>query len=333
MTDIAVVPELFAGAISIECTGGGLKPWRLPCDRLALFPPDDALPQRAECAAGVRLRLATDATELTVLAAPLDAPRRIDVTIANAMVASLVLAPKAESVSVALPPGQKVVECWLPQTHGIVVRGVRLNDGATATPAPDRRLRWVTYGSSITHCGSAYSPARTWPATVARRLDLNLTCLGYGGNCHLDPLIACLIRDLPADVITAKLGINIYGGASLSPRTFRAGIIGLVRIVREKHPHTPFGLISSIYSPPREDNKNAVGFTLKMMREQVADAGRRLRECGDTQLYSFDGLALFGADCGGYLPDQLHPNGDGYELLGNRIADQVLPKLLAAMSG
>ena len=33
----------------------------------------------------------------------------------------------------------------------------------------------------------------------ARTHNLDLTCLGYGGQCHLDPIVASMIRDLPAD--------------------------------------------------------------------------------------------------------------------------------------
>ena len=65
-------------------------------------------------------------------------------------------------------------------------------------------------------------------------------------------MIARMIRDLPADFLSMKVGINIQGGNTLNERTFRAAIIGFVQIVREKHPDTPFAVISPIYSPPRE---------------------------------------------------------------------------------
>ena len=106
---------------------------------------------------------------------------------------------------------------------------------------------------------------------------MDLTCLGYGGNCHLEPMIARMIRELPADFLSMKVGINIYGSDSLNVRTFQSAIIGFVKIVREKHPDTPFVVISPIFSPPRETTPNAVGFTLEDMRQEVAEAVQVLR--------------------------------------------------------
>ena len=49
---------------------------------------------------------------------------------------------------------------------------------------------------------------------------------------------------------------------------------------------------------------------------------------GDDKLELFNGLDVFGEGEVVYLPDDLHPNGDGYEVLGNNIADQVLQPML-----
>jgi lysophospholipase L1-like esterase len=179
----------------------------------------------------------------------------------------------------------------------------------------------------------ANSPARNWPATAARKLDLNLTCLGFGGQCHLDSMIARLIRDREVDMLTLKLGINVMGAGSLSPRTFRGAVIGFVQIIREKHPDIPIGVISPIISPPRETNTNAVNFCLTDMREELADAVDRIqRVTGDDKIVYFDGLDLFGESLvNDYLPDNLHPNGDGYEVMGHNAADRILPRLIDAL--
>ena len=138
-----------------------------------------------------------------------------------------------------------------------------------------------------------------------------------------------MMRDLPANIITMKLGINIMGAGSLSERSYQPAVIGIVRTVRQKHPRTPIGIITSIISPPRETQPNAVGMTLTLFREHTAEAVRRLRACGDEHLHLFSGLDLFGEGDVHLLPDELHPNGDGYELIGRRAAELVLPALLA----
>ncbi|HAU39299.1 MAG TPA: GDSL family lipase [Phycisphaerales bacterium] len=330
MKSVALNEKFFEGAVSVEIVDGACKPWRLPHDRLRLF--DNGHVGNAAVASGVRLRFATDAAEILLRVAPqpqLDAgPQKFDLTIEGELLATAILSAGQDEVRFsALPAGTKTVELWLPQ-HGLtVVRELLVEDGASVRLVPDERPKWITYGSSITHCSKAHSPARTWPATVARKHKLNLTSLGFGGQCHLDPMMGVLIRDLPADILSLKLGINT--GGSLGARTFPFLAIGLVRILREKHPTTPVALISPIISPPREDTPQKSGQTLNDMRKQLADACQRLRDCGDANVHYFDGRELFGADLvENYLPDLLHPNGDGYEKLGANFSRVVMEKML-----
>ena len=173
----------------------------------------------------------------------------------------------------------------------------------------------------------AHSPARTWPALVARKHHLNLTCLGFGGQCHLEPMIGRMIRDLPADLITLKLGINCISG-SLGPRTFPAAVLGLVALIREKHPQTPLALISPIGYPPHETTPNVVGYTIGQMRRDIQDVGQRLVEAGDPQLFYVDGSEVFDTDLiAQYATDECHPNGDGIEVMAENFDRAVMSKL------
>jgi lysophospholipase L1-like esterase len=138
-------------------------------------------------------------------------------------------------------------------------------------------------------------------------------------------MVAMLVRDIPAAVITLKVGINIYGAGSYGPRTFCQAAIGFVRIIREKQPEVPIGLISPIVSPEREDTPGPCNMTLMQMRQQLAEAAERLSDFGDSNIHYFDGLALLDrSQSRQYLPDGLHPNADGYELLGRNVAEQIL---------
>ncbi len=224
-----------------------------------------------------------------------------------------------------LPPGDKLVELWVSQFARVRLRSLRIDDGASIRPFDDQRPKWVTYGSSISHCRAAESPSQTWPAIVARNRNLNLTCLGYGGNCHAEPMVARMVRDLPADYISMKVGINIYGAGSLSERTFREAIIGFVQIVREKHPDTPFALISAIISPPREQTVNDVSFTMQSMREQVEAAAEALQAHGDKNIMYFDGLKLMGPNEAHMLPDDVHPSAEGYKVMAGNFLEEIAP--------
>ena len=132
-----------------------------------------------------------------------------------------------------------------------------------------------------------------------------------------------VMRDRPADYLSMCVGINIYGGASLGERTFRSNIIGFVRLIREKHADVPFVVMSPIYSPPREATENRVGFTLQAMREQVASAVEALRAHGDGNVHYVNGLDVFGEDLGHLLPDDLHPNAEGYKVMGRNFIEKV----------
>lgn len=315
------------GAISLHRTADWVQPWRLPYDDLALFPPD-ALRERAAMPAGVRLTFRTDSPFVAGEVEPQPESSPIDCCCDGALAGSAELADRAGFRFDGLPPGPKTVELWLPQFGQLRLRALELADGAALEPAADdRRPRWVTYGSSITQCRTAASPTQTWPAIVAREHGLDLTCLGYGGQCHLDPMLARMIRDLDADYLSLCAGINIYGANSLGPRAFGPALIGTIATIRERHPDAPFAVISPIYSPPRETTPNQVGFTLAAMRDEVAAAVETLRARGDRHLHYVDGLRVFGPELAHLLPDELHPNAEGYRLMGANFLRQVAARL------
>ena len=109
-------------------------------------------------------------------------------------------------------------------------------------------------------------------------------------------------------------------------RALFSSAIGMVEIIREKHPTTPIGIISPIICPPRENTPNPAGLSLCDMRVELEDAVKRIVETdGDENLFYFTGLDLFGEDLvGPLLPDDLHPNGDGIEIMGESAAKLVV---------
>ena len=315
------------GAISLHRAAEWTQPWRLPFDDLALFPPD-ALRERAAMPAGVRISFRSDTTTLAGRIAPADAESSpIDLLCDGQLHASAEIGGRDSFEFRGLPAGEKLMELWLPQYGELRLRSLEISDGASLAPFEDSRPRWITYGSSITHCRTAASPSRTWPAIVAREHGLNLTCLGYGGQCHLDAMIARLMRDLPADFISIKVGINIYGSDSLGPRAFRPAVIGFVETLRERHDSIPIAVISPIFSPPREDTPNGVGFTLRAMRDEVAEAVTAIRSRGGDNVHYVDGLRLFGPEHAHMLPDDLHPDAEGYATMGHNFLREVAAPL------
>lgn len=338
MQSVNLAADVFEGAISVEEGAGWLKPWRLPEKKRRLFPsPEEGLLMRAEMASSVRLRFATDSSMVALRFQPLgEIPPgcerdriTFDLTCDGEIVATAdVAAGGAEAVFGGLSAGHRVFELWLPPEVPIAITDLCIDDGSGFTIPEDPRPKWITYGSSLTHCVRANSTSRTWPAIVARERGLNLTSMGFGGQCCLDPMVGLVIRDQPADVITLKLGINCIGGA-LSARTFAGSVLGLVAIIREKHATTPIGLVSPIGYPPHETEPNVVGYTIGGMREAIADVRERLVEAGDGNLSYHDGLDVFNLDLiAQYTTDQCHPNGDGIEVMAENFDRTVMADLV-----
>jgi hypothetical protein len=320
---------VWQGAVALQRRDGWVQPWRLPYTERALFPPEE-LRARAAMPAGVRIAFASDTDIVAGEIVPDPEMARLDLCCDGAVYGSVDLAGKEQFTFSGLPPGRKRIELWLPQFGVFRLRSLSVAAGAAVALIEDACPRWITYGSSITQCRTAASPTGTWPAIVAHAHGLYLTCLGFGGQCHLDPMIARLIRDLPADYLSICVGINIYGAASLSTRTLGPALIGFIRTIRERHPQTPFAVVSPIYSGPRETNPNAVGLTLQAIREEVAEAVALLRAAGDGNLRYVNGLDLLGVDAAHLMPDDLHPDAEGYRLLARRFLEQVARPVFGA---
>ena len=315
------------GAISLEKDNGSVIPWRIPHKDKDLFP-NKYFHLSASHASGVRMVFKTNSKNIKVSGEPLIeeydvAPPgcQVDLCIDNEIIRTQVFENK-ELLFAGLPEGENTVELWLSPSYPVKIHGIKIDDEASIEKFEDKRLKWITYGSSITHSIRAASPAMTWPAIVARKMNFNMISLGYGGQCKIDPMIARMIRDMDADFISLKLGINVYGG-DLSPRTFPAAVIGTIVIIREKHKDIPLVVCSPIYCPPREDVPSSVGNTLKNMRKLIKKAVESFQRRGDRNIYYVDGLKIFGPELTCYLPDELHPDAKGMEFMPENFMREI----------
>jgi hypothetical protein len=368
MQDIPLVggPVEMVGALDIERTPTGLVPRRLPAWTRPQIP-DLFMDVMVGIPSGVRLRFVTDSTSIHLdvmltLIRQMPRPLRpamfdlvIDGTLQHQygttegnVITVVGLGPTDITFGVGeqttihfdgLHSGQKLIELWLPQATSVELRAMRVDPGATALAASEHDgLRWVHYGSSISHCFEAESPTGTWPAVAARDAGVDLLSLGFAGQCMLDQFVARTIRDLPADVISLKVGINIVNGDTMRERAFGSAVHGFLDTVRDGHPHTPILLVSPIFCPSAEDRPGPTipgpdgrfvtldgsqdlrhtCMTLRKIRATLAAIVQSRVGLGDIHLHHLDGLQLFGADDAADLPDDLHPNAAGYARMGHR---------------
>lgn len=243
---------------------------------------------------------------------------------------------------VALPQTAtpRTVTIWLPHTAGLTL--LSLEADAQVIPTEPTGPKWVHYGSSISHCREADSPLGVWPVIAARHLGWNVTNLGLAGNAQLDGFAARTIRDNAADLITVKVGINIVNAGSMRERTFTPAVHAFLDTIREGQPTTPIVLISPICCPAHEHTPGpsewgqtgrVVGTSISRTpldgQLTLSDIRATLSEIVDTRrgsdpdLAYLDGRALFGESDVHLLPDGLHPNAEGYQLIATRFIDYI----------
>lgn len=295
-----------------------MKPWRIPFDKKEFYPPN-GISGQAELPAGVRIKIRSNTQSIKVEIVEATELMEMDCSIDGSLVKTAYISAGETVVSFDSLAGQmKLIEIYLSQKVPVSISGIWIDEGSEWELVDDSRLRWITYGSSITHCYYSHSPSQTWPALAAKEMDFNLTCLGYSGNCHLEPMVARMIRDLPADFISFSAGINIVGGNTLSDRTFSPALIGFIETIRDVHKDVPLVIISPIFHREREKSENEVGLSLEKVRTEIFQVVELFRSHGDQNIYYIDGLELFGEEFEKYMPDGLHPNGEGDKILAVR---------------
>jgi hypothetical protein len=330
----------FAGAVSLEWDSQGVRPWRLPHGERELFSPE--VINRAGQPAGVRLCFQSDTRNVGIELAPLEGdensgtPWTWDLLV-DGELSCRVTQPceKTEITFASQQPTSQAqarrLEIFFPSQYlPVRLRRLCIDSGSSLLSWHDERLRFLMYGSSITQASAAAGPSETWSAIVAAAHDLHLINLGFGGQEHAEAGIARVIRAARADVIGLCLGGNIHATSSLSQRTYLPAVIDMVRIIREQHASTPIALSSCIHLPAAVAKANALGHTLDAYRLWTREAVEKLRGHGDGNLFYVHGPDLYGPpDAAKHTHDGAHPDSAGQRLLGERFAQEVMPRLLA----
>ncbi|GAA1464216.1 SGNH/GDSL hydrolase family protein [Williamsia maris] len=359
------------GAIELEETGQGTLPHRLP--RWALEQVgDDRLAMSETQPAGVRLafRSAATSVEVDVRATRVVYPglpaRPVglhDLLVDGRLVAQAsAVTPTTVSVDMAtggvntrpgevstlrfdgLPGRAEDIVIWLPHNETTEIVAIRADAAIEPVDVSGRR-RWLHHGSSISQGSNAESPSSTWPALTATATGLELTNLGFGGNALLDPCVARVMRDTPADLISVEIGINLVNTDLMRLRAFGPAVHGFLDTIRDGHPDTPLVVVSSICCPIHEETPGPGAFdpaalatgqvrfratgdpaeiaagklTLRVIRDRLTDIVAQRRR-HDPALHHVNGLDLYGPTDAIELPlpDALHPDTAGHRRIAER---------------
>lgn len=374
MISTPITADLLRGAIDLEQTAEGLLPHRLPTWARCQYS-DPQLSMVESQPSGVRLVFRTSATVIELDTRPTkrdypglparpdgvydllvdgDLAARASVPGGNTMIMNFTGAPpeiRPGPIGTArfdgLSDQAKDIEIWLPWDETTELINLRTDAPVEPAVAEDRPV-WLHHGSSISHGSNAAGPSTTWPAVAARAMGRELINLGLGGCALLDPFTARTMRDIQADRISVKIGINLVNADLMRLRAFVPAVHGFLDTIREGHPDTPLLIISPIYCPihettpgPAMPDTEAYGrgelrflasgdpagvaagqLTLTVIREQLATiVGQRAAH--DRNLGYLDGLRLYGeSDFADHpLPDGLHPDAETQQLIGRRFAE------------
>lgn len=316
----------FEGAVSVINCDGYVTPIRIDGKHMDYYPILNE--KKGKMASGIRITFTTDSRDIVLKIVNDEDDFMMDLFIDDKYYEGKCIARSEDAAEFNnLPEGLKHIEIWLDQRRELKLREILIDDGSKIKKSLVDKKRWVHYGSSISHSMEAKSPSAIWTSIAARRMNLHLTNLGFHSECKCEPMMGFIIRDLPADYITLKIGINLVDG-DLNRRTFKPNIFGLVNIIREKKPFTPIVLCSPIYTPLYDDIRGGSGYNLKEMREAISECVEIFKKYGDKNIYYTDGLKLFGSEYMSNMPDDLHPDADGQYIMADNFIKEVFEKHL-----
>ena len=188
---------------------------------------------------------------------------------------------------------------------------IGLSDSAIITHAPDYTLEKpvVFYGSSITNGAGASRPGTTYISRVARDLDLDFHCLGFGGLAKGEQEMADYIASLDMSAFVMD-----YDHNAESVEHLLATHEPFFKTVRSAHPSIPIVIVTRPdYATDMQDRFEAIKRTYDNAKGN-----------GDENVYLVNGKDFFNGDHD-FTVDNVHPSDLGYYFMAKVISDVLRP--------
>ena len=217
-----------------------------------------------------------------------------------------------------------------PKVCRIMLQGAPLRihkiEGDVRPPAAGEvpALRYLAYGTSITHGSAATGPHLTYVAQVARRLNADLINLGLGGAAHCEfELSDYIAARKDWHFATLELSVNMVG-AGFSLDDFYERVSYMVNRVAGSDTSRPVACIT-IYPHFRDlgdsfSTPNQVA-SLEEYRQKLRDA---VAACPHPNVHLFEGPDIL-QQFGDLTSDLLHPADNGMIQMGENLARKLKP--------
>ncbi|MDO8544303.1 MAG: SGNH/GDSL hydrolase family protein [Opitutaceae bacterium] len=214
-------------------------------------------------------------------------------------------------------PGAKNVTIYLPNTTEVRLLAVGVDAGAAVQPPPPFALKTsiVCYGSSVLQGTGADHASRTYPAVLARRLNVDFVNLGFGGAGKAEPAVVELVSQPDACCYIFDLGKS-YGNQPKEP------FARMLATIRAARPTVPIVCVTPIFSM-KEIGEPEYRERSEKLRDLMRDAALERQRGGDELTFVAEGLDLFGPADKALFRDPLHPNDEGNELMAERLAPTI----------
>jgi lysophospholipase L1-like esterase len=297
-------------------------------NRLAFYEHDirQELRELSDKTSGARLRFKTDSRTLHILAKNVHpsgfsypelseaASAGLDIFIEGKYVKTITPRSINEAIDIGpLKPryGLATVEIYLPIFSRCRIQRIGFDKGSRVEPPDEYRQRVAFYGTSITQGSAAPRPSLTYPAILARMLNVDFYNFGFSGNAKGDLAVADALGEIRADLYVLK-----YSRQALNTGGVDKNLIRFCNRIRHHHPDARLLIVSSIF-----DSSEHLGNRDLAARRLAFLAGfQELRKLAPG-VYFVDGLTLLGPENENGLADGTHPNALGM----NRIAVRLAP--------
>ena len=217
----------------------------------------------------------------------------------------------------SLPEGSHRVTLFLPWSAELMLKSFALSDGASVSPAPQKSMRILAIGDSITQGYKARHPGCSWVGKVTRDLDAEVLNLGVGGYRFFTNSLQhpCVV---PTDLIVLAYGTNDYSHTEEADAYRRAELAYMERLT-ELYPGVPILQLLPLYRNDESYREKEArrAYTLEDARQIIRENAERFPQVTVMETAFFPHPADF------FAADYLHPVDPGFLILGERVVRKI----------